>query len=203
MLQELNKDAALLMYLADELSPADRAKVNAMLASDPALQKELQQLEETVQGFGSAMMKLDAGPVAGEAETLRRVGKAMRQRMVDRAVETAPAIGKKPRGLRYPAWAYPIGAAAAVIIAVISWWGHRPDTTVKLPSMGNGIAVNNTMPEEEVRQVATDMEKSFEETNMTQPETSVASLETAEAQLAELSRSSEAGAPDLGFSDGQ
>jgi hypothetical protein len=58
------------------------------------------------------------------------------------------------------------------------------------------------MPEEEQRRLATDMEKSFEDMNMTQPETSVASLESAEAQIAELSRGDSIAPADLGFSDG-
>jgi anti-sigma factor RsiW len=199
MLRELNKESTLLMYLADELSATDRAEVNRRLATDANLRAELERLEATVQSFAAGMAKLDAGALPREAVVVRRIGLAMRQHMVDESVAVeAPKAATGRRGLRYPAWVYPLVTAAAVLILFVGWWGHRPDGTVKLPSIGDPVAVA-PMPEDEARQVATDMEKSFEDMNLTQPQKSVASLESAEYQLAELSRSRDGA--DFGFSD--
>jgi hypothetical protein len=202
MPQKLNKESMLLMYVADELSAADRAEVDRRLASDPVFAAELRRLESSVRTFEAAMARLDATALPHESIIVRRIGLAMRQHIADDlSAEVASTCIARRRTLRYPGWAYPAAAAAAVLIAFVSWWGHRPDGTLKLPAIGGAMAVV-PMPEEEQKQVATDMEKSFEDTNLTQTEKSVASLESAEYQLAELSRSRAGTATsDFGFSD--
>ena len=41
----------------------------------------------------------------------------------------------KPRGLRYPWWAYPTASAAAVFIALLCYWGMQPDGPAKSPAV--------------------------------------------------------------------
>ena len=122
-----NNEAILLMYLADELSADDRAEVEHMLGSDAGMRTELERLralrDETVTAIGA----VDAGtrlPV-NEGVAVRRVMRMMRQWQLDHA--TAPPPEEPIRELRFPWWSYPMTTAAAVLIAFLVWWGHRPD----------------------------------------------------------------------------
>jgi hypothetical protein len=58
-----------------------------------------------------------------EGAAVRRVGRAMRQWHA-RRLAAAPAPAEAPSGLRYPWWAYPLAAAASVVIAFLVWWGN-------------------------------------------------------------------------------
>ena len=76
MLTDLNQESVLLLYLADELSDADRAEVDQRLASDAGLKAELQKLEAAQSSFASAMSALDARPAPLESLAVRRIGTA-------------------------------------------------------------------------------------------------------------------------------
>jgi hypothetical protein len=125
VLQQLEtKQAVLLMYLAGELPPHDRVEVERMLAADPALRAELDRLREAQETFAAAMPALDRAtrlPVP-QAVAVRRVVAAMRQWYEMRRARPAPAPEVKP--LRFPWWAYPMAAAASLLIAFLVWWGN-------------------------------------------------------------------------------
>jgi hypothetical protein len=133
LLQQLeNNEAVLLMYLAGELPPDDRAEVELLLAGDAALRAEFERLRGAYDAFGSGMRVLDSAtrlPVP-EATSVRRVGAAMRQWHAARQARP-PARPRLPE-LRYPWWAYPAAAAASVVIAFLVWWGNsdRPERVV-------------------------------------------------------------------------
>jgi hypothetical protein len=195
VLQELNKESLLLLYVADELSAKDQAEVDRMLASDAGLRAELDQLEGTIQGFESAMAALDAVPLAAESAAIRNIGQTMRQRLADQLVQSTPTPTTVQPRMRYPWWLYPGVAAAVVLISFVSWWGTRPDGMLRItadhtpaihsPQMPQVAGV--TPPDEDV-QLADALKKNFETSNLTQTEKSVASLDAAEDQIAELSR---------------
>ena len=119
------------MYLADELPVEDRAEVERRLAGDAGLQAEFERLREAQDAFTSAMRLLDAGsrlPVP-ERVGVRRVAGAIRQWQADRMTRAEAPAPKA--ALRYPWWAYPVAAAASVVIAFVVWWGNsseRPDS---------------------------------------------------------------------------
>ncbi|HET6249878.1 MAG TPA: hypothetical protein VFE47_19465 [Tepidisphaeraceae bacterium] len=203
MLQELNKESQLLLYVADELSPRDRADVDALLAADPLFQADLDRLEATIGSFDAGMAELDEMPLPSEASAIRNIGQLMRQRLTEQAVrgaDAAPAV--QPR-MKYPWWAYPAVGAAVVLICFVSWWGNRPDQPLKLPSDGgNRIAVHpGPLPgptADDGSRLADEIQRNFEASNPTQPAKSVASLDAAENQIAELSRAQ----TDFSFPDG-
>jgi hypothetical protein len=203
MLQELDKESLLLLYVADELSSADRAEVDAMLESDTALRALLNGLEGTIEVFDVGMAQLDAIPLLSESAAVWRIGQAMRQRLTEQAAPSvSPAPAEQPR-LKYPWWAYPSVAAAVVLICFVSWWGNRPDQPLKLPADGPGVIAHTgpagqTSPSDESTQLAEDIKQSFDMSNPTQPAKSVASLDAAESQIAELSRTQ----ADFRYSDG-
>ena len=125
VLQQLqSKEAVLLMYLADELPPQDRIEVERMFAADPALGRELERLRDAHDAFVRAMPGLDRAsrlPVP-QGVAVRRVVAAMRQWHAKRAARPAPVPEAPP--LRFPWWAYPMAAAASVVIAFLVWWGN-------------------------------------------------------------------------------
>ena len=131
LLQQLgSNEAVLMMYVADELPPEDRAEVERRLAADAELHADLERLREADASFSAAMGALDRStrlPVP-EAVGAKQVARAMRQWHADR-VARPPAAEPRIR-LRYPRWAYPVAAAAAVVIGFVAWWGNsdRPDT---------------------------------------------------------------------------
>ena len=117
-------EGVLLMYLAGELPDDDRAEVEQRLARDPALRAELESLREAHDGFAAAMPALDRVErlPAPQGPGVRRVVRAMQLWQAGRlAAEPAPEPVKT---LRYPWWAYPLAAAASVVIAFVVWWGN-------------------------------------------------------------------------------
>ncbi|MDB5332448.1 MAG: hypothetical protein JWP03_3599, partial [Phycisphaerales bacterium] len=100
MLQQLNNEAVLLMYLADELPQDDRADVEQKLATDPTLRAQLAVLEQAQEMFVTGMGRLDAAqPLPGELAAVRRITAAMRRNMLEYAARvSAPVVMR--RGLR-------------------------------------------------------------------------------------------------------
>lgn len=146
VLQQLEgNDALLLMYLAGELPESDRAEVERMLSVDAGLRDQLEQLREAHRWFSGEMTRDDGSIrlVVSEGAAVRRVGRAMRQWHA-RRLAAAPVATAAPSGLRYPWWAYPLAAAASVIIAFLVWWGNtdRPVLSER------NFAMVNTPPED-------------------------------------------------------
>ena len=148
-------EGVLLMYLAGELQADDRAEVEQRLARDPALRAALESVREAHDAFAAAMPALDRVErlPAPQGPGVRRVVRAMQQWQAGRlAAEPAPAPVKT---LRYPWWAYPLAAAASVIIAFVVWWGNtdrpqqlRPNQTAyedrsyaAFDAAGNDVAI--------------------------------------------------------------
>ena len=197
MLQELNHESLLLLYLTDELSASERARVQTMLETDAGLRTKLSRLDASIQSFEDGMARLDAMPLSSESAGVRQIGQMMRGRMAEQLARTVPATVAKPK-LGYPWWAYPSVAAAVVLITFVSWWGNRPEGPMKMPSQ-IGSTQTQTMPAEEATQLAESIKNNFRATNLAQPEQSVASLDAAEDGIAELSRSQ---SRIIGSSDG-
>src|SRR4051794_3951618 len=117
-----NNETVLLMYLAGELPPQDRAEVEQLLADDPGMRAELERLRETVAQVETALAELDkterlpmSADVAGQ-----RVGRMVSQWNADRlAAEASAAAARAARPHRVSKWAYPAAAIAAC--ALISW----------------------------------------------------------------------------------
>ena len=123
-----SNELILLMFLAGELPAEDRTEVAQMLATDAGLRRQLEILRSANEAFSTGLMLLDAAsPLkASEGAVVRRVGRLLRQRMADKAAAALPAEAPK-KSLSYPWWVYPATAAAAVIVASLSWWGNHTD----------------------------------------------------------------------------
>jgi anti-sigma-K factor RskA len=123
MLESLeNNEVILLMYLAGELPAVDRQEVAQMLASDAVLRGELERLRETQAALEHELASLDQSePISSAEIAVRRVGRAMRQRQVDLAVQAARNRHSAVRRAGVPFWVYPSAAAAAVLVAFLIW----------------------------------------------------------------------------------
>jgi hypothetical protein len=134
LLQQLeNNEAMLLMYLADELPAEDRDEVERMLAVDAGLLAQLERLQRAYNTFAAAMERQDAAsrlPVP-ESVAVRRVGRVMAQWHARRLA--SPKEAKPVATLRYPWWAYPLAAAASIVLAFLVWWGNTDRRTTSVP----------------------------------------------------------------------
>lgn len=145
VLQQLeHSQAVLLMYLAEELSRSDRDEVERMLSVDAGMRAELETLREATDWFSAEMARDDraARPAVPEPVAVRRVGRLIRQWHA-RRLEAAP-VTRSASTLRYPWWAYPVAAAASVVIAFLVWWGNaEPTARLDRGSIAHSISVND------------------------------------------------------------
>ncbi len=122
-----NNEVVLLMYLANELPPVDRAEVTQMLASDANLRATLRQLESAHDGIEKGLRRLDASAhhaASAEDAAVRRVLRAMTRQLATPARIVSTPVSE-PRRLTYPWWTYPTSAAAAILLAFLTWWGNH------------------------------------------------------------------------------
>jgi len=132
VLEQLDQSAFLLMYLADELPAGERAQVEQLLASDASLRQEFETLRSAQDQFVHQMASADAtASTLGEASSINRITRAMRQHQVRRVLTPA---AETPRSVhfwaRVPRWGYPIAAAAAVALVYVGYWTIKaPDPT--------------------------------------------------------------------------
>jgi hypothetical protein len=125
-----NNEAVLLMYLAGELPPPDRAEFEQMLATDAGLRAERDRLAEVTARLDDALAKLDAAdrrlPPADAAA--RRVGRMAARWHADRLAAEAARRPARPVG-RVSRWTYPLAAAAAcALISLGLWWASSSDS---------------------------------------------------------------------------
>ena len=157
LLQQLeNNEAVLLMYLADELPPDDRAEVEQLMARDANLRAEFDRLREAHDGFIADMRNLDRATRLSVPEStgVRRVASAMRRWQAER--EARPPVQRPRPELRYPWWAYPAAAAASVVIAFLVWWGNsdRPVRVVYHPPAIDTVYDGPPLPRYDAEDVA-------------------------------------------------
>jgi hypothetical protein len=119
-----NNEAILLMYLADELSPEDRAEVEQMLASDAAMRRELEILRQTQQLAYDALQTLDGSTrtVRPRFVALGQVSKLIHE-WVQRRREPAPVATLRPP---LPWWRISLSTAAALLIGYYVWAVYHP-----------------------------------------------------------------------------
>jgi anti-sigma-K factor RskA len=113
-------DAMLMLYVSGEMAPEDKAQVERRLATDAPLRARLSELQVANALCLQAMNSLSAvtAPALSGDYALDRACRATRQWATRRRANPVPAGNMR---LRLPLWAYPVAAAAAVLVAVTSW----------------------------------------------------------------------------------
>ena len=119
-LDKLYRDAAAVLYIADELEPEEREAFARRLAGDPQLAAEVKQARAAQLSVAGELERADAHTrlAAGEGVAVRRVSRAITAWLDNRVVATAPPAKK---GLLLPWWAYPTTAAASLIVGFLVW----------------------------------------------------------------------------------
>jgi len=127
--EQLDRDALLMLYAADELSPAQAAELEGQLAADPSLAAQLQRIRDLLSHADDAVRAIDEAqrlPVS-TAVAARSAARIMQQWSVDRLRNRVTAE-KKVTGV--PWWIYPSAAAAVLIVGFLIWSGRQ-----EVPSM--------------------------------------------------------------------
>jgi anti-sigma factor RsiW len=119
-----DREAVLLLYLANELASQDRGELERILTGDQSLRQDLERLRALQAEVAGGLRDLDsAEPLhASDDFSTRRVVREMRRLQLE-LTSRAP-VQLEASSLRvWPRWVYPVGAAAAVIFIVLGMWG--------------------------------------------------------------------------------
>jgi hypothetical protein len=147
LLQELeNNEAILLMYLADELPPADRLEVEQMLASDPALRGALEILRQTQQLAYDLMETLDSvsRPPAPPIVTLVQASRLIHEWNEQRRRPTPTVTVIRPP---LPWRRISVAAVAMLLVGYYIWAVYQPLTSHHGPRVTIGSPyVDDTNP---------------------------------------------------------
>jgi hypothetical protein len=152
-IQNLDRESLLVLYAADELSAEDRARVDAMLASDASLRAELDELTAAQQVMAAGFAQADATrPLpAPVSSSVRNVSIAMKQWQIDRMARPTVVI----RNGRRFGWMYGVGAvAAAVIISFFILWSRVDDG--KNDALSQFIKDNTSQQQDDQKQATPD-----------------------------------------------
>jgi anti-sigma factor RsiW len=118
-------DQALLMLLAGELPDAAAKAMAQRLQEDWALRQRYAALAETLELLNRSVAADDvAQPLASTAAgAARQIGRVMRQWQADQF-----AVVRRPMAVRrsVPIWAYPLAAAAMIVVGFLCWWSYWP-----------------------------------------------------------------------------
>lgn len=148
LLQQLeNNEAVLLMYMAGELPDADRAEVEQMLAADPALRASLAEMTSMHDHMIAMLSQADSALHLSRREAaVRQVSLAINQAKVDGLRAPAPASHPARSRTRIPVWAYPVAAAALLVIGIMIFNGQHPTAAPGPEPAKNAIVMADYLP---------------------------------------------------------
>ncbi len=133
--EQLDRDALLMLYAADELPPAQAAALEVQLAADPSLAAQLQQVRDLVSHADDVVRSMDETqrPPVSSAVAVRRAARAMQQWTIDRM---RSRIEPEKKTFAIPWWIYPSAAAAILIVGFLVWSGKQeiPSLPAEQPS---------------------------------------------------------------------
>lgn len=135
MIEKLdNNEQILLMYMAGELPAEDRADVERMLAADPSLRRDWQELQALHATVGAGLGQLDelSATSVNVEFAVRQVGRAIRQKLA--LPKLGPAMAPVEGQTRSWWWLYPTVVAASVAIIAMVWLGRQQSPTRLGPS---------------------------------------------------------------------
>lgn len=150
-----NPQQMLLLYLADELPPEDRAEVDRQLAGDKSLALELDRLSALRLEIEQGLARLDkSSGLSLRAEAAgRQVSREICRQLATPKVSASMAHERRHRHMM--PWLVPAGIAAAVVIGIMGWIGHRQVISERM------LAVKTT-PQDQERVAIVDTEPNLE-----------------------------------------
>lgn len=165
MLDQTDKEGLLLLYIADELSPADRLAVERMLQTDAPLKREYDALVSA-----NAMLAADAASLEIDQTRLDRAIAKTQQAMHD--LKPAPSVSsaEEPRRLMLPWWTYPVAAAASILVAAAVFMANisPPPIPARVVSQPSPVQTPTETPmyiTGETYALAEDLAASFDESD--------------------------------------
>jgi hypothetical protein len=130
LLQELENESLLLLYIAGELPVEDRAEIELMLERDSGMRSQLQALRTAQSRSYAALLQLDqAESVRGMESVMRPIDQAIGQWNVERLARPTKITPRRSTG---PILAWSVGSAVAAVLVVCVWWGFRSDSATHL-----------------------------------------------------------------------
>jgi anti-sigma factor RsiW len=120
VLDNLDRDAAMMLYVAGELDADERAAFERRVASEPQLAAEVEQLRAAQSSVAAELERADGYTrlPASEGVVVRRISRAMNQWLANR--DATPAVPQR-RAVTFPWWSYPSAAAAILIVGFLVW----------------------------------------------------------------------------------
>ncbi len=139
-LRQLDPGALLLMYVADELSAADRAEVERMLSSDADLRQQLEEIRGAMESSSEAIAMLDRQDrLMPEASAQRKANRLVRAWTPQKQPRIAASAVKPALTIHWPRLGL---AAAALLLLGFAGWQITRYRLANRPS-ANPVAVNN------------------------------------------------------------
>ncbi|HVT88706.1 MAG TPA: hypothetical protein VHD56_07640 [Tepidisphaeraceae bacterium] len=124
-----DKDAQLLLYLADELNAAEQLQVQRRLESDASLRQQLEKLREVYASMDGRLSQADQlDPIMGAAAAHRCASAAVARWASIRQAKPVQQM----HGWKIPVWAWSAAAAACLLIGLLAWqfWPHENVSTL-------------------------------------------------------------------------
>jgi anti-sigma-K factor RskA len=161
LLQHLENESLLLLYLAGELPAEDRSELELMLQRDGGLRTQLESMRSAQDCSFSALATLDAAePLRSAEPAMRRINRSTQQWWIDQLAR--PAEAPVARSM-IPVIGWSVGTAVAALLVFCIWWGlHTSDTSSHLavtpptPDDSGVVAVDGSSPEGSPDNVAPD-----------------------------------------------
>ena len=116
-----NDEAILLMYVADELPAMDRAAVDRRLIAESSFREQLESIRHLQDSTVSSLRDMDAQRTVGHGAGTRQLVRTIHRWNAARALERAAQPQKRPFRLYVPTWAYPVAAAAVMVVGFGLW----------------------------------------------------------------------------------
>jgi len=119
-LDNLDREAAMMLYLAGELEPAEREAFERQLTAEPEMAAEVAQLRVAQQSVAAGIAELDSQTrlPTSEAVAVRRVSRVISSWLIGRTAAPPPAMRN---GIAFPWWSYPTAIAASLIVGFLVW----------------------------------------------------------------------------------
>jgi hypothetical protein len=138
LLQQLENESLLLLYMAGELPSEERDELEIMFERDGGLRSQLKLLQDAQSSSYAALAAQDAAqPLPSIDRPMRRINRSMQQWRIDQLARPPEAPAARSM---MPLMAWSGGTAVAALLVFCIWWGFRGSDVSSHAQPGSGIA---------------------------------------------------------------
>jgi len=127
-----NNEAVLLMYLAGELPPAERAQVQLLLSRDKGMRATYEELRADEKAADETLTADAASMPLHKERCVSQTIKAMRQ-WQESPPQRRFVVPQDEKRLLLPWWSYPLAAAASVLVAAAVFFANIEPPSLSAP----------------------------------------------------------------------